>query len=125
MERKRITVIENDPDSLYILKQVLESRGYRVNALANGDGIFDNVMQMPHLFILGRNLPTIDGVAICKYLRLQQLTKHIPVIIISAHPYKEKAIRAGVNVYLTKPFNVKTLVDAVEKCIRHEGVDYV
>ena len=125
MERKRITVIENDQDSLYILKQILESRGYSVDTLTNGNGIFANVIKMPDLFILGWNLPTIDGIAICKYLRVQQLSKHIPVIIISAHPYREKAIKAGVSEYLAKPFDVTTLVEAVDRCLKYQKDNHV
>ena len=65
-------------------------RGYTVEIFPDGKGIFTGNVQLPDLFILGRNLPTIDGIAICKYLKIQPLTKHLPVIMISAHPYKKR-----------------------------------
>jgi two-component system KDP operon response regulator KdpE/two-component system response regulator MprA len=63
-------------------------------------------------------MPTIDGIALCKYLKLQEATKDIPIIMISSyHKLKRKAKEAGVDDFLEKPFDIKDLLRTINKYV--------
>ena len=70
---------------------------------------------MPDLFILDKDMPTIDGLAISKYLRVHETTKHIPIIMISAYEFQDKAKRIGVDEFIRKPFELSYLLESVNK----------
>jgi DNA-binding response OmpR family regulator len=107
---------EDDQDILFILDIILNDAGYKVEALTEGTSIVNGKKEWPDLFILDKDLPTIDGFAICKYLRLNEKTKNIPIIVISAyHKLKPKAIAAGANDFVEKPFDLKILFNVVGK----------
>jgi DNA-binding response OmpR family regulator len=115
---KKIVVAEDDQDILFILEMILNDAGYKVEALSDGRSIVAGQKEWPDLFILDKDMPAIDGIAICKYLRLNDQTKEIPIIMISAyHKLKAKAASAGVNDFIEKPFDLKTLLSTVSKYV--------
>jgi DNA-binding response OmpR family regulator len=115
---KKILIAEDDPDILFILDMILNDAGYKVETLAEGSSIVGNRKEWPDLFILDKEMPVIDGLAICKYLKLRKETKDIPIIMISAyHKLKKKAREAGVDDFIEKPFELKNLLRTIEKYI--------
>ena len=115
---KKILLAEDDADIRFILNMVLNEAGYEVQPLPSGSGIVEGRREWPDLFILDKALPTIDGLAICKYLKVQKETKDIPIIMISSyHKLKSKARDIGVDDFLEKPFDLKDLLKVVEKHI--------
>jgi DNA-binding response OmpR family regulator len=115
---KKILVAENDEDILFILDMILNDAGYKVEPLTDGSSIVDRMNNWPDLFILDKDMPFIDGLALSKYLKLNDETKDIPIIMISAyHKLKEKAKKAGVNDFIEKPFDMKTLLLTIERNI--------
>jgi hypothetical protein len=71
----------------------------------------------PDLILLDINLPGMDGYAVLKHLRQRELTRHIPVVAISANAMPkdiEKGKEAGFDHYITKPIDVKNLLNVVE-----------
>jgi DNA-binding response OmpR family regulator len=120
---KKILIAEDDPDILFILDMILNDAGYKVEPLTEGTSIVDRKKDLPDLFILDKEMPVIDGLALCKYLKLQQETKDIPVIMISAyHKLKQKAKEAGVDDFIEKPFELKHLLFTINKYIHHPSV---
>lgn len=115
---KKIVIAEDDPDIRLILDMLLKGAGYSVEAFSQASSIVDGQHNKADLFILDKDLPVIDGLAVCKYLRLKKDTKHVPIIMISAHHYlKGKAAEVGVNEFIEKPFGVRSLLSTVEKHI--------
>jgi len=115
---KKIMLAEDDADIRFILKTVLSEAGYEVEPLSEGSEIVVGRKEWPDLFILDKGLPTIDGLAICKYLKIQKETKDIPIIMISSyHKLKSRAAEVGVDDFIEKPFDLKVLLSAVEKQI--------
>jgi DNA-binding response OmpR family regulator len=95
-----VVLVEDDHDACTILKHLLSLAGYNVLPLNDGRQILETDFARPDLFILDISLPMIDGVALCKYLKLQNQTKGIPVIVLSGnHQVKNKALRAGQQVF--------------------------
>lgn len=117
---KKILVAEDDKDILFILDLILKKAGYQVESLPDGKSIVSGKKDWPDLFILDKDIPSIDGLAICKYLKLHKETKDIPIIMISCFHYlKNRATELGVDEFIEKPFEVKQLLQSVEKFINH------
>src|SRR5688500_15716124 len=111
---KRITLVEDDVDAAMMLTKLLSNAGYSVNSLHEGTSLVERDFLLPDLFILDNFMPTIHGVALCKYLKLRASTRSIPVIIISANQQlKNKAHDAGAASFLGKPFHTKELLALV------------
>jgi CheY-like chemotaxis protein len=112
----KIVVAENDTDMQFILGQLLNGAGYNVEVLNEGSKIVNEQVDVPDLFILDQQMPTIDGVALTKYLKINSRTKNVPVVMISAYPgVRKRAEQIGVNDFLEKPFQAKTLLEIVER----------
>ncbi|MEX1239922.1 MAG: response regulator [Cyclobacteriaceae bacterium] len=119
---RKILLAEDDPDIRFILNLVLNDAGYEVETLSDGDTIVEENHQSPDLFILDKALPTTDGLEICKYLKSNEKTKDIPIIMISCyHDLKRKAKKSGVDDFIEKPFDLGMLLEMVDKNIKiHE-----
>ena len=113
--KKRILIAEPDPDMLFIVGTALQKAGYAVEANDAGVCILDQKTSWPDLFILDKDLPTIDGLAVCKYLRIKQDTREIPIIVLSSYAIKNKAHKAGATAFIRKPFQMQELLRSVEK----------
>lgn len=119
---KKILLAEDDPDIRLILKMVLKDAGYEVETLPAGHALVERRDRWPDLFILDKALPTIDGLALCKFLKLKQETRNIPIIMISSyHKLRSKAKEVGADGFLEKPFDLKVLLDKVGKHLAAPG----
>jgi CheY-like chemotaxis protein len=75
----------------------------------------------PDLIVLDIGLPDMSGLDVLKELRLDERTRGIPVLALSAHAAHtdiEQALAAGAQRYVTKPIRVKEFLDAVYQCLR-------
>ncbi len=109
---KRILVVDDEPDILEFLQIILEEEGYEVVTSVKGEYLEQlHNGGLPHLILLDVLLSGKDGRDIVKYLKSQQETQHIPVIMFSAHPSAEATARqAGADDFLEKPFHMSTLL---------------
>jgi CheY-like chemotaxis protein len=117
---KKILLAEDDEDIRFILNLVLQEAGYVVEPLPAGTPIVEKRDEWPDLFILDKALPTIDGLAICKYLKIQKETRDIPIIMISSyHELRSKAREVGADDFIEKPFDLKVFLSLVEKHLKN------
>ena len=115
---KKILIAEDDADIRFILALVLTNAGYNVEELPTGARIVEGMNRWPDLFILDKAMPTIDGLALCKFLKLKKETKDIPIIMMSSyHRVKTKAHEVGVDDFIEKPFDLEKLLHLVDKHI--------
>jgi len=110
--RKKILVVDDEPDILEFVQIILVWEGYEVISSEKGEFLEQlHHGGLPNLSIVDVLLSGKDGREIVKYLKNQQETKHIPVIMISAHPSAEETARqAGADDFLAKPFNIDALL---------------
>ena len=111
---KNILVVDDDPDILDALQFTLEDAGYAVVTSLKGDyaeNLHDGNGGLPDLIILDVLLSGKDGRLICRKLKSQDETRHIPIIMISAHPGARESVKeVGADDFLAKPFDVDALL---------------
>ena len=117
----KILVADEDLDFRNLLKIVLEKNGYQVSLAADGvEAVEKAEKELPDLILLDVVMPAKTGCEVCKILKSQDRTKHIPIIILtilsatleSGRTYLEEA---GAEGYLQKPFNEDKLLAEVKK----------
>ena len=115
--RQRIMIAEDDPSIQKLFSIILRKEGYDIEVSSDAAGVYDKNRPLPNLFILDRQLQnSSDGLEACKYLKSDQETKDIPVIMISATPeIGMLAKKAGAEDYLEKPFSINLLLSKIKK----------
>ncbi len=116
---KKILLVDDEPDILEFLQIIFEEEGYIVVTTDKGDYLEKlNNSALPDLVLLDMLLSGKDGREIVRHLKSQQKTKHIPVIMFSAHPSAEQtALTAGADDFVEKPFDIDTLLNKVAQLI--------
>src|SRR5947207_8476169 len=112
---KRLLVVDDEPDILEFLQVILEDEGYTVVTSDKGEYLEQlHNGGLPDLILLDVLLSGKDGREIVKYLKQQAETRHIPVIMFSAHPSAEQtALEAGAEDSIAKPFEIDDLLARV------------
>ncbi|MGI8419504.1 MAG: response regulator [Candidatus Levyibacteriota bacterium] len=117
MQKKhKILVADDDPAIVDSIKYLLEDEGYEVETTVNGETVGKMFEHKPDLLLLDIWMSGQDGRDICKALKSQNTTKHIPIIMISANKDTEHiAKEAGADDFLGKPFDIDALLKKVKK----------
>ena len=105
--QQRILVAEDDDSITDVFRIIFEEAGYITDILSNGFDLMQHKFTVPDLFLIDKNLPGSNGLDICLFLKSQEDTRHIPVILISAAPdigTLSKAAKA--DAYVSKPFDI-------------------
>jgi DNA-binding response OmpR family regulator/signal transduction histidine kinase len=115
-----ILLVEDNDDARHYIRESLEP-GYRVvEAADGGEGIARAVEVVPDLVISDIMMPEVDGYELCRVLKKDVCTSHIPVVLLTAKVSEESIIRGletGADDYITKPFNTKILQTRIKNLI--------
>jgi DNA-binding response OmpR family regulator len=113
---KKILVAEDDQCLQDIFQLLLVKGGYEVEIVEDGQQINSGLCEVPDLYLLDRHLSGADGLDICKRLKSNDETKHIPVIMISADPAVEKLSASyGADDFIEKPFTMQGFLSIISK----------
>jgi DNA-binding response OmpR family regulator len=116
-QQSSILVVDDDPGILDALRFLFEDEGYRVQTSEKGDyaeALHDDNGGLPDLIVLDILLSGKDGRDICRKLKSQADTRHIPIVMISAHPDAERSAReVGSDAFVAKPFAIDDLLQVV------------
>ena len=114
-----ILVVDDEPHVLEGLSTILEGRGYYVRTAQNGAIALDELSgDRPDVVLLDLAMPGIDGVEVCRRVRSYS---RVPILVLSAlsdEPRKVRALDAGADDYVTKPFGVEELLARIRAAIR-------
>jgi DNA-binding response OmpR family regulator len=114
---QRILIAEDDPSIQKLFTIILKREGYEIEVSSDGRLVYEKKSELPNLFILDRQLKdSSDGLEACRYLKSQEATRNIPVIMISATPEIGKLAKsAGAEDYLEKPFSINLLLQKIKR----------
>jgi CheY-like chemotaxis protein len=116
MEKKKVYIAEDDLNTLFAINIMLEDAGYDVLMSHCGEPMLKEKLPTTDIFILDNQMPDVNGLDVCRHLKTQPETRHIPVIMISAlHNIGSAALKAGVDDFLEKPFQMHDLLKLVAK----------
>lgn len=121
MGKARLLVVEDDHDISQMLSIFFSGLGYDVDVAPRGEEALDKTRQtMPHLIVLDIMLPDIDGYEVCRRLRTNTRTSHIPVIFLTQKDERSdklQGLELGADDYITKPFDIEELKLRVQNAI--------
>jgi two-component system, OmpR family, alkaline phosphatase synthesis response regulator PhoP len=122
MGQKTIYVIEDEESIREVLQVNLELEGFKVASSADGlDGLRQVRERQPALVLLDLMLPGLDGLEICRLLKSDEHTKHIPIIIVTAKGKESDVVLGlglGASDYITKPFRLAEVIARVKAIMR-------
>ncbi len=125
MAKENILVVDDEEDVLELIRYNLDKNGYRVSMAVTGEEALLRVRaELPDLIILDLMLPGIDGLEVCKKLKSNNKTQHIPIIMLTAKGEEVDIVTGlelGADDYVTKPFSPKVLIARLRR-ILHRGV---
>jgi two-component system cell cycle response regulator DivK len=119
----KILIVEDSPDNMKLFRTLLTLKGYQVSGLGGGEGLLKEIEQgNPDLVLMDIQLPGKDGFALLREIRGSPFGT-IRVIALTAHAMtgdRERALQAGFDGYITKPIDVKSFPDQVQRALRGE-----
>lgn len=114
----KILCVEDNDDNLFMLHRRLTRAGFEVKIATNGaESVEWAKTFLPDLIVMDLNLPGLDGWEATRRLKNQAETKHIPIIVLTAHvteSSRAKAFAAGCDEYETKPIDFGWLVKKIQ-----------
>lgn len=121
MSKREILIVEDNPQTVKLVKFILEKSKYSTISAKDGEeGLQMAREKKPDLIILDLMLPGIDGYQVCEALKADPNTKEIPVIVLTALDTGvdfEKALEKKADWYITKPFEAQHLLKRVDYLI--------
>jgi len=119
---KKILVIDDLPENVFMLQDRLEHDGYEVITAYDGrTGIEKAASEMPDLILLDVMMPEITGIEVCKTLVQNSVTQSIPIILVTAKSGAEdtkEGLEAGAFDYIKKPFNRIELLARINSALK-------
>ena len=122
MAKCRILIIDDEKDLLDLIGYTLQKEGFTANVAFDGEtGLASALKEVPDLVIVDLMLPGIDGLEVCRRLRANNRTCHIPIIMLTAKTAETDRIvglELGADDYVTKPFSPRELAARIKAVLR-------
>jgi DNA-binding response OmpR family regulator len=121
--KKLVLVVEDEQDIAGLIKHTLERGGdMEVRIVSSGDGALKAAAaEPPDLILLDLNLPSLNGLEVCRLLRARPATKAVPIIMVTARTSESDRVvglDAGADDYVSKPFSLRELSARVRAVLR-------
>jgi two-component system, cell cycle response regulator DivK len=114
-----ILIVEDNPDQLHILAEMLQAAGYRVSSSLGAVPAMRKAKSLkPDLILTDLAMPQVSGVQLIDQLRTDPETAHIPIVAVTAYVWDsiaDAAGTAGVDGFIAKPYTRATLIEEVRK----------
>jgi len=116
---KRVLIIEDNEENMYLTRFILEKNGYSVIEEWTGlSGIERAIQEKPDLILMDIQLPDINGLEATRRIRSSVLGDSVPIVAITSYAMtgdKDKTLEAGCNGYIEKPINPETFMRELTK----------
>ena len=116
---KKVLIVEDNDNNLYMMKFLLEENGYQVVEARDGvEGVKLATIAKPDLIVMDIQLPLLDGYEATKQIKANEEISNIPIVAVTSFAMvgdKEKTMKAGCDGFIEKPINPKTFIMEIEK----------
>ncbi|MEA3493746.1 MAG: response regulator [Candidatus Margulisiibacteriota bacterium] len=120
---KTVLIIEDYPETLIMLTEIVKGAGYAVKTSETGEEALKIIGRSPmDAVLLDIMLPRIDGFEVCRRIKGDPKTKNIPVIAVTAFDVPDieaKCLQAGADEVVMKPFEIEDLLNKLKKYIKN------
>lgn len=120
--KSRILIVDDEKPLAESLRLYFQSKGFEAATAYDGEtGLEKTILYKPHLVILDLIMPEMGGWELCRGIRNNPLTAHLPLLVITASKLPDVAERAkglGIDVILQKPFQLDDLLKSVERLLQ-------
>ena len=128
MSKETILIVDDEPDIIELIKYNLKNEGYLILTAQTGEQAIKIVKQsQPDLMVLDLMLPGIDGLEVTKYLKNNEQTKDIPIVMLTAKGEESDIVTGlelGADDYISKPFSPKVLVARIRAILRRRKKNF-
>lgn len=125
MSRKKILVVDDEKDILELISHHLKREGYDYHCVNSGNKVIGAIGDFkPDLVLLDLMLPEVDGLELCRQIRANKETSHLPIIMLTAKSEDTDVVlglELGADDYVTKPFSPKILLARIRKIFRRQN----
>ncbi len=125
----KILIVDDDTGLTQLLQLVFESRGFWVTTAYDGAQALQSLeKELPEVIVLDLMMPGVGGLEVCKLVRQNPRTAHIPIIVLSAMPNEsahQDAMDAGATEYLIKPIRPSDLIKHIREVTAREETSTV
>jgi two-component system, OmpR family, alkaline phosphatase synthesis response regulator PhoP len=125
MAREQILVVDDEENLLELIGYNLTKEGYRVSCASSGEEAMQKAKaELPGLIVLDLLLPTVDGLEVCKLLKSDPKTQHIPIVMLTAKGEEVDIVtglEVGADDYVTKPFSPRVLLARIKAVLRRKS----
>ena len=122
MSNEKIFIVEDEPDILDVISYSLNREGFQVESSPNGAESIELLEQFkPDLILLDLMLPGMGGLDVCRHLKNDELSKHIPIIMVTAKGEESDIVLGlglGADDYISKPFSPRELIARIKSVLR-------
>ena len=123
--KRRVLVVDDEPNIAKIVKKQLEVSGYDVIVAGDGEMALTKVREEhPEVILLDVMLPKRNGYEVLGILKQDEQLKHIPVMMLTARAQQQDqqtSLEHGADAYLAKPFQLEELVEQVQALLERSG----
>jgi two-component system cell cycle response regulator DivK len=116
---KHILVVEDEEDNRRILRDLLTTSGYEMTEAVNGeDALLEVAKQRPDLILMDIQLPAMDGYETTRRIRMNPDLESLPIIAVTSYALagdESKALAAGCNAYVSKPYSPRQLLEKIRE----------
>jgi CheY-like chemotaxis protein len=121
----KILIVEDSPDNMKLFRALLTLRGHEVTGLHGGEGLLETIgREPPELVLMDIQLPGKDGFTLLHEIR-GSTQPALPVVALTAHAMsgdRERALEAGFNGYITKPIDIRSFPEQVQRALAGETI---
>src|SRR5271163_2599306 len=125
--RYRVLIVEDDADIRELIRYNLAQEGFVVEEAADGTQALEKVKRrVPDLLLLDLMLPGMPGLQVCRQMRAERETAHLPILIVTAKGTevdKVLGLEMGADDYVVKPFSPRELIARVKAVLRRANPD--
>ena len=120
-EKKKILVVDDEPNILKLISFILKNNGYEVMEAASGPECLKKAKkETPDMIVLDVMMPKMDGFEVAKKIKSNATTRNVPILMLSSKAQfedKMKGIDSGATDYITKPFDKQELIEKVQELL--------